>query len=277
MTKLSLIALSVLFAAKAMADGATTVKIDMAVVGKWEGHQNGAFEITAADLQQIKTNFENQKVKVVIDYEHATLWGGKAPAAGWVVALEVEGDKLIGEVEWTQSAIEHIKQEVPEYRYISPVLDPHTIDQVTGEDIGWSLHSAALTNKPFLEELGEIKAAKNQPNPKQEEHTPMTPEEKAQLDAATTENTSLKDENKTLKEQNDALVASQAEATVDGAIAAKKISPDQKDWALKYCKNDKAGFDEFLKNAKPATQVPANDQFAASNTQSTAAISMKKV
>ncbi len=275
--KLSLIALSVLYAAKMATDGTATVKIELAVVGKWVGHPNGAFEITLEDLHQIKANFDASPNDVVIDYEHMTLWGERAPAAGWIIALEVESDKLIGEVKWTQSAIEHIKQEVPEYRYISPVLDPHTIDQVTGEDIGWSLHSAALTNKPFLEELGEIKAAKNQPNPKQEEYTPMTPEEKAQLDAATTENTTLKDENKTLKEQNEALVASQAEATVDAAIAAKKISPDQKDWALKYCKADKSGFDEFIKNAKPATQVPQNNQFAASNTQSNTAISMTKV
>ena len=277
MTKLSLIALSVLYAAKATPEGATTVKIDLAIVGKWEGHANGAFEISAEDLQTIKSNFDSSDIDIVIDYEHMTLWGDKAPAAGWIKSVEIEGNKLVAVVEWVESAKEAILK--GEYRYISPVLDPHTIDQVTGEDIGWSLHSAALTNKPFLEELGDIKAAKNQPQ-KQEENS-MTPEEQSRLDKA--EKTAkrvktVEDENTSLKEANDALRANSATATVDGAIAAKKISPDQKDWALKYCKDDAEGFADFLKNAKSQTQVPPNDQFEANNThRTTTIIPMSKV
>jgi len=271
MAKLSLIALSVLYAAKATPEGAITVKIDLAVVGKWEGHPNGAFDITLDDLQTIKTNFDASDIDVVVDYEHMTLWGASAPAAGWVKSLEITGETLIGEIEWLDAAKEAIKK--GEYRYISPVLDPHTIDQVTGEDISWSLHSAALTNKPFLEELGEVKAAKSQP--KKQEEKSMTPEEQRRLEEAETTAarvTTVEEENTNLKAQNQELLANSATATVAGAIAAKKISKDQEAWALAYCKSDPKGFEDFLKDAKPQTQVPSSDQFAASNANSTTTV-----
>ena len=98
-----------------------------------------------------------------------------------------------------------------EYRYLSPVLDPQTIDQVTGDDIGWGLHSAALTNKPFLEELGQVWANKFNTNPNHQEggNMAMTPEEKTAFDNAIAEAERLKNvdaENTTLKADNETLL-----------------------------------------------------------------------
>jgi len=274
--KHSLIALSLLFDAKVDVKDNKSVKIDIAIVGKWEGHSNGAFEITAEDLQQIKENFDSSGIDVVIDYEHMTLWGEKAPAAGWIKSLEISKNTLLAEVMWLKEAKKQIQK--GEYRYISPVLEPHYKDQVTGEDIGWTLHSAALTNKPFLEELGEVKAAKNQANTQEEK--PMTKEEQKRLDDMEKELQKLKDANKSLKEKNEELLANSVQATIESAIAAKKITTDQKEWALKYCKNDAEGFADFIKNTKAPTQVPPNNQFAASQNggnASTTAIAMSKV
>ena len=268
MGKLSLIASSALYPLKAGSADKKTVKLELAVVGKWEGHSNGRFEITAEDLQTIKANFDASEIDVVVDYEHMTLWGASAPAAGWIKTVEIEGESIFGEIQWLDAAKEAIEK--GEYRYISPVLDPHTVDQVSGDDIGWSLHSAALTNKPFLEELGEVKAAKNNPTRKEEEGS-MTEEEKVRLDTAEAEN-------KTLKEANAALLANSATTTVNGAIAAKKISKEQEGWALTYCKSDPEGFADFLKDAKAPVQVPGSDQFQNSDTRGqTTAIKMTKV
>lgn len=244
----NLIALSVLFALK---ESGKTARILLAVVGEWKGHRNGPFKITAEDLATIKANFDRQKIETVIDYEHMSLWGDKAPAAGWIKELSVEGENLWAEVEWLPEAAEEIK--TGKYKYISPVLQEHTVDQVSGEDVGWSLHSAALTNRPFLEELGEVKAnSKNQPQNTKEEEVSKEALEKLQK-----ENGDLQAK---LQEHKD----KEAERMVDDAIAAKKLSPAQRDAALKMCKADPEGFGAFVKGAV-AKEAPENDLYANTN------------
>lgn len=90
-------------------------------------------------------------VKIVVDYEHATLTRAKdglpAPAAGWIDPAHLEYRPGVGlvatEVEWTTTAAGHLTAR--EYGYGSPVFpfDPRTGD-ITG------LHSFALTNDPGL-------------------------------------------------------------------------------------------------------------------------------
>lgn len=71
------------------------VVIVVGVVGEWHGHPNGSFKITAEDLKTIKENFDKQQTEIVIDYEHQTLYGTEAPAAGWISELMIEDDKLL--------------------------------------------------------------------------------------------------------------------------------------------------------------------------------------
>lgn len=58
---------------------------------------------------------------------------------------------------------------------------PNTIERLTATNIGWTLHSAALTNRPFMEELGEIKV-NNKQNQIQNKEESMTPEEKKKME-----------------------------------------------------------------------------------------------
>jgi len=92
------------------------VVVVVAVVGEWHGHDMGSFKITAEDLENMRANAEAQKTDVVIDYEHQTLYGGQAPAAGWISKLEVKDNELLGTVTWTSKATKHIKE--GEYKYI---------------------------------------------------------------------------------------------------------------------------------------------------------------
>lgn len=253
-TATGLIALS---AKQAGANASTQKWQTIAIVGKWKGHANGPFELKKEDLDQIVLNFKNSDAsEIVCDYEHATLYGEKAPASGWIKDLKVEQDTLQAQIDWLDNAKASIT--AGEYKYLSPVLNPHTVDQVSGEDIGWSLHSLALTNKPFFEELDEVKVNKT---PNQKKENTVNEEQLAELKRLQDENKALKDENLKLKNES-------AGAKVDAAVAAKKIHPDQRDSILAFSQADPKGFEDFLAKAKVITSAPgANDMFAGSQFQ----------
>jgi len=202
-------------------------KVLIAVQGVWHGHINGSFEMTTTIMQQMVENFDKQLIDVVCDYEHQTLTKDKAPASGWIKSLVIEDDNLYANVEWTDQAKEEIKTK--QYRYVSPVYDPMTIDPKSGNDLGWSIHSLSLTNRPFLEELGEVIANNN----------------KSYI--------SLKAKNDKLSEQlkkaNDTIESykkDNIELIVNNAIKDGKLNSNQKEYALKQAKEDLEGFKSFL-------------------------------
>lgn len=230
------------------------------VTGKWDGHSGGTFEMNQTIFEQMVANYEQAGIDIVCDYEHQTLFGDTAPASGWIlkepISLKAEGGELFAQIDWTGKAKEHILAK--EYRYLSPVFAPNTLSQTDASNIGWTLHSVALTNKPFLEELGEVRINKLiQTNHTKEEGT-MTKDEEAAIIA---ENEKLKADNEALKTENEQHAEAQAEAKVEAAIAAKKLHPDQKESALKMCKADPVGFDTFMSAAKPMIQKPGDDMF----------------
>lgn len=234
--------------------------ITIGVSGKWEGHIAGTFEMNQNVFEQMIANFDKGGIDIVCDYEHQTLYGDTAPASGWIkqtpISLKAETGTLQAQIEWTEKAKAHI--EAKEYRYLSPVFAPNTISQADASNIGWTLHSVALTNKPFLEELGEVRLNKLTQIHHQKENETMT---EAELQVLKDENERLKEQNKTLETDAQKHQEAQAEAKVDAAIAAKKLHPDQKESALKMCKTDPAGFDQFIGAAKPMIQQPDNDMF----------------
>lgn len=239
------------------------------VTGKWDGHLNGTFEMNQTIFEQMVANYERSGIDVVVDYEHQTLRGGEAPASGWIlkdpISLKAENGELFAQIEWTDRAKAMIMS--GEYRYMSPVFAPNTLAQTDGANIGWTLHSVALTNKPFLEELDEVRLNKliQNTNHTKEEGT-MTKDEELAIIA---ENEKLKADNEALKTENEQHAEAQAEAKVEAAIAAKKLHPDQKESALKMCKADPAGFDTFMSAAKPMIQVPGDDMFDNKNNGTT--------
>lgn len=242
MNKKSLIACSILFTMSATTNEEFAQPFKIAKVGEWKGHSEGEFRLTLEDLKQIKTNFDNSQIDTVIDLDHSTYWGG-GEAYGWIKALDIEDDSLVvTQIEWLESALELLKGK--RYKYISPVLERNTIDSVTGENIGWTLHSAALTNRPFLEDLGEI-IVNSKSN---------TAKENEDLKA-------LEDENKKLKEQIEKSQNEKIETQVTSAIAANKVRPEQKDSLIAMAKADYASFEDFLLKAKPLVEAPPKDMF----------------
>ncbi len=105
----------------------------------------------------IIAEFDNRKIKTVIDFEHQTMLasqnGQPAPAAGWFSKLEWRDNGLYAiDVEWTERASQMI--EGGEYKYISPVF---TYDKKTGAIR--SLFNAALTNNPALDGMDAVAAS----------------------------------------------------------------------------------------------------------------------
>jgi len=109
------------------------------------------FEVDPESLAAMVKAFGERGTDLVIDYEHQSLKGGQAPAAGWIKALEVREDGLWAKVEWTGQAEEYLKRR--EYRYFSPVLriDPETRRPQ-------ELMNVALTNIPAIQGLSPLVA-----------------------------------------------------------------------------------------------------------------------
>lgn len=239
------------------------VVIVVGVVGEWHGHPNGSFKITTEDLKTIKENFDKQQTEIVIDYEHQTLYGTEAPAAGWISELMIEDDKLLAKVSWTEKAAEYIKN--GEYKYISPVYVFDSFDNKTNAYIGIKLHSVALTNTPFLDELGEVHA--NKQNTQKEENmgkdtNPANAEDQKKPDAKGGDTANQAGADADLATENQKLKEQLAETKVEAAIAANKITADQKAWAVKYCKQDPEGFEQFLSFQKPSKDLPGSNMYA---------------
>lgn len=107
-------------------------------------------EIAATVLSRARA----RRRDTVIDYEHQTVTGQQAPAAGWFHDLNYrDGEGLfIADARWTTKAKNHIEQN--EYRYVSAVF---TYDPDTGAVLR-ILH-VAITNDPAIDGMAELEVA----------------------------------------------------------------------------------------------------------------------
>ena len=171
---------------KADASPEGAVRVPLAITGKWV-RGTTEFAITRRDLEEIVRNFrERQNGEINVDYDHASEMpevaaGGPVPSAGRIVRLDApelangSGESgvgsrgntdtriptpysrffLYGWFEPTPRARELVKNR--EYRFISPAIDWAARSKQTGKPQGTTLTSVALTNRPFLEELPQIR------------------------------------------------------------------------------------------------------------------------
>ncbi len=109
------------------------------------------FEVDAASLAAMVAAFRSRGVDLVIDYEHQSLQGERAPAAGWIKDLQARPDGLWARVEWTRQAREYLLSK--EYRYFSPVL---RLDPATRRPT--ALMHLGLTNVPAIKRLPPLVA-----------------------------------------------------------------------------------------------------------------------
>ena len=105
----------------------------------------GPFDLDDAAAAAVMSAFAAQKNQMVIDYEHQTLQGTEAPAAGWISQLINKGaDGIWAVVKWTDKARQYLANK--EYRYVSPVFQKRISDNKV-----LRLINVALTNQPNID------------------------------------------------------------------------------------------------------------------------------
>jgi phage I-like protein len=151
-------------------DGNIPDEIDVLAEGHYYTRNNDGsireFEVKASDCDSCVEHFKSRRERhpnrdLVIDYEHQTLSGNEAPAAGWMNDLFTivrDGTKIVrAKVNiWTDRAKQYIQNK--EYRYVSPVFALQSADKETGNIEPCILKHAALTNEPLIDELNPIVA-----------------------------------------------------------------------------------------------------------------------
>ena len=109
----------------------------------------GEFDVDEESFSAMKAQIAQRGVDLVVDYEHQTLTGEQAPAAGWVKELFLDDGQIKARVEWTPRAKQYLENK--EYRYLSPVI---TVRKSDNKAMG--MHSLALTNTPAIEHMEPI-------------------------------------------------------------------------------------------------------------------------
>jgi len=252
------------------------------------------FEVDGESLAAMVEAFHSRGVDLVVDYEHQSLNGGRAPAAGWIKELAAREDGLWARVEWTPQAQDYLRQK--EYRYFSPVLklDPETRKPLV-------LMHVALTNVPAMKGVTPLVAKydggtgegydKTGPADKDrmEElkvRMGLIPEASrdflwnqtqeffrevtgalglaedataAQVKGSVAALRAGVEQAEGLATAFEALKAKVAEEratrAVEEALKVGKISPAQKTWALEYCLRDPESFQVFADKAPKVVPV----------------------
>ena len=269
-----------------------------------KGGELGEIDFSFADAQAVVKDFLNRGKDLVVDYEHQTLSGTEAPAAGWIKALTADPDGLKASVEWTPRAALMLKGR--EYRYFSPVLQHR----------GKVLHSVALTNHPALHGIPALvaddlqdEAEESTVNIENETENTLTkgttmknlkklaslvgaiiPDDMGEdqaIDAIAAGMSSIIERSKASEAAKAGMVSmtdyehlkgqvvsmegkmktANAKAAAAEGIKARKIAPNMEQWAIAFSERDSEGFADYLKLAPEI--VPAVPNMTVSSAVST--------
>lgn len=246
--------------------------------------------------ENILTAFAGRGNDMVVDYEHRTMSGDEAPAAGWIKELKIAVEGLWARVDWTDRARQYIENR--EYRYFSPVVElgegrvvqdllhvgltnfpaianlpPLILRQGAGKsDMGNERQGEAMIEKlrgslGLGAEAGEVEVLAALENYRSVMALVQELGQELGLDEANV--STVKGAVLALKSGQDRLTAIDAELTalrqerqqekaaaaVETAIQAGKVSPAQRDWALKYAGSDPEGFAAFVAAAPKVVPV----------------------
>ena len=212
---------------------------------KGEGY---VFDKESADI--LINNFQKTGNDIVIDYEHQTLEGREAPAAGWIKELFRGDDGLYGSVEWTERGLNYIKGK--EYRYLSPVL-------YIKEGKPFYLQSVALTNlpatidaKPLINKMESLDILEDNKTMPKEILEALGLQEGATLTDAVEV---IKGLSERIAELEDKLKKDKSDEAVKVALKEGKITPAQVQWASEYAHKDPEGFYLFISKASRAVPL----------------------
>ena len=233
------------FVCNDLADGRK--ELCVSILGNWELKK---MAVTAERHQEMLANFEAEGKPLLFDYDHASVFEGHSKAAGWGTNMRIEGDKLMVTFSGTEEGQKAIANR--DYLFLSPVYQHTRYDGVTGKKISnnWRLHSVALTNTPFITELPQIQANKDDvtggnmdPEVLNQLMKLLGVNSEAEVHAKLAEMQELKANIATLTTQHQEVMALLNAQTVDMAIANKQLLPAHKEHALTLINTDKKLYD----------------------------------
>lgn len=262
--------------------------------GKGELADGVSYTVDEQAWEMFRAAIERRGVEIVIDYEHQALSGNKAPAAGWCRQWRwTPGVGIEARIDWTEEAAGYLKSgeyryfspvfyinksdgrlagahslaltNTPKTNHLKPLLAKLGAQQQQEE----AMLKKLLAKLGLGEDATEEQALSAIDGLRQTTEKEVIPEAvvaalgiEGTADASTVVASihALKQAPKGMvsKAEFDALQARiterDAAEAVAGAMAAGKITPDQKDWAMAYAKADPNGFATFV--AKAAVVVP---------------------
>lgn len=138
-------------------EGKTTSWVTVTRTGKFSDPRYGSFEITREMLLSMVRNFDARTYgqDIFIDVSHRPDNG----AAGKVVKLAVEGDRLRALVEWTPYGVDAVKSKG--YQYLSAEFHENWQDNEAGSKHGCVLLGAGLTVRPVIKRLDPVLLSEN--------------------------------------------------------------------------------------------------------------------
>ncbi len=138
-------------------DGKRTSTVTITRTGTFTDPRYGQFEITREMLLAIVENFKKRVFgqDIFIDVAHRPDQG----AAGKVLSLAVEGNRLRAEVEWTDYGIEAVRKRG--YQYLSAELHENYVDNEQGQAHGPVLLGAGLTIRPVIKRLDPVQLSES--------------------------------------------------------------------------------------------------------------------
>ena len=145
-----------------LAEGGNVSEVQLLRTGTFHHKLYGIFTLTDNDLKRMAENFGTVRPKapteMVVDYDHfSVLPGGgelQGKAAGWFKSVRHELGKFYATIAWTEPAANLIRN--GEFRFMSPEFNLNWQNKETGQRVGPTLLSGALTNRPFLEGMEPV-------------------------------------------------------------------------------------------------------------------------
>lgn len=136
-----------------LAEGKTTSTVTVTRTGSFTDPRYGRFEITRDMLLGMVKNFKANAYgqDIFIDVNHEPGNG----AAGKVVNLSVEGNRLRAVVDWTPKGIKAIHDDG--FQYLSAEYSENFTDNEAGQQHGPVLLGAALTVRPVIKYLDPVR------------------------------------------------------------------------------------------------------------------------
>ena len=215
---------------------------------------NGEFLVDDESARLVIEAYQEHATDLPIDYEHQTLGGrfssptGRAPAAGWITAIESEPNVgLFALVNWTEAAEGQLRAK--EYRYLSPVAIVRKSDRKLV-----AVHSVALTNKPAIVGMEPIV------NRCELDDDAVSPDVVALREMLDLPNDTSNVEVVAAATRQLGVLSLELEETrvgerIEHAVRSGRLSPANRDWARRLLVCDEALFDEWLRCAAPVVTL----------------------